>query len=110
MKQAKIKVRKEIQRGVKGYVYLGCENVAMYGELPHSYLAGSEPWFYAYSDKSQQIAMAGYVLVPNKFYVNSLWEEQILPVLKEAGNRLHEIMKGIKETEKTWNGEETILI
>ncbi len=109
MKQVKIKTRKEIQRGEKGYVFIGSTGVARRDELPKEYLEGN-PMFHLYGDNGQSIYIQNtYILREGEFYMEEVFNKR-LSSLKDGGNRLHQIMERIREDEKIWNGEETFVI
>jgi hypothetical protein len=51
-----------------------------------------------------------YSLKPGNFYREDLWKKELLPGIKEAGERLHKLRQEEKKLRETWNGVEVFVI
>ncbi len=111
MNIAKIRTKKIVDLKLgESYKIIGFENIAKEKELPRKYM--NESHFVIDTDGNSILISKldlPNITIGNK-YKKSLWEEKIIPYLKECGNRLHEIMEEHREEQKIWNGEETFII
>ena len=108
MKVAKIKTVKYVNKqGIKVYKILGFENVAGAEELPQEYLE-KLPHFFSNTPEEIFASNVGKIWVDRE-YRPDFWEDTI-QILKQSGERLHQIMERIRKEKETWKGEEVFEI
>lgn len=107
MTLASITVEKVMERGEQKFKIISFSNIKKYDELPIEYINGA-PRFSRGSEETSistdsKTYVIGTVISRSSF-------DGLIKTMKEAGTRLTEINKRIKEQQKTWNGTITITI
>lgn len=106
----KFRFKKFINRGVKKYCLLDWKDVKAYHELPSTYTDGF-PRLYrdgdvvrlAASDSACWIFYKDETLTPKEY-------ESCMTIIRDAGNRLHEINKLLKKENEDWEGIVEVVI
>lgn len=111
----KITTQKIVERGVKKRKITKIEGLITGNKLPIKY-HNQIPYLYTYYEiphikfHSNSGTIREIIINVGRIYKPEEWDEEILPAIKEAGQRLHEIRKEVKEIEKEWQGEETFIV
>ena len=115
-----IKTEKIVIRGVKKRKITSIDGLIVHGGLPIKYLE-NVPYINQYYNanydvtpfvkfKTKKGTIVERCFEVGREYDPVEWDDEILPAIREAGERLHNIRKEVKEAEKTWCGEETFII
>jgi len=106
MKKAIIKYEKVWYKGEPVFKILGWENVLTESELPKEYFK-ERPYFYynEYFDLLEVRAKHGGASLPHGIFMSINDWKQVIEIMKQAGERLHNILKKEK-----WQGKGKIEI
>jgi len=113
-----IKTQQVVVRGIVSRKILSTKNGISHTGLPFEYIQG-HPWFEIMATTSVSATQETYndiriedgqhYLEINKIYPEDKFQE-MLKIIKKAGQRLTDINKEIKKKQKTWNKEESFVI
>lgn len=108
----KIETEKIVIRGEKYRRVVSVAGVMEDKILPAEYLKG-KPRITREGTLNQchvRFANARVIVESGKRCTEKFWEEELLPAIREAGERLHVLRQEEKKLKETWKGTETFVI
>ena len=101
-----IKTKKEIRKGVKGYLILRVHALEP-NELPEKYLKHVPHLFFVVNPRRLVIKINPVLShsIPEKSFIEEATFDELLTQVYKAGERLKSINSSIREDMKIWHGE-----
>lgn len=110
----KIKMKKEVIDGKKGWRIMSIDGVHIYAELPSEYKEDGTRFWRSGNRCITVVSTDVSTDVNNEIYIGNWYPElkinDALEYYRQAGQRLHEINLKIKKLKEEWQGEETFVI